>query len=249
MMQTLLIDLGNTRCKWAWHDGRVLQASSVLLHRGQEFPALLTQAFARQPRPDRVYIASVADVARRDMLVHWLREHWSISADLLISPAAGNGLKNAYLEPARLGCDRWAAMVAAFQQARSAVCVVDLGSAITLDVVAASGQHLGGLILPGLHAMGDALTRHTTLDAVDFSQDVSALLATSTQAAMARGITYAVSSLITQLLSDLKQQRQIAAACYLTGGDSTVIAPLLQLPYVIDPDLVLKGLALIAHPT
>lgn len=248
-MQTLLVDLGNSRLKWALHNGQVMQASTVLSHRDQELSVLLTQAWAKLHRPDRILVASVADSVRKDSLAQWVQQHWSITTEFLVSPAQGQGLTNAYQEPVRLGCDRWAAMVAAFHHANSAVCVVDVGSAVTLDVVKDSGQHLGGLILPGVHAMSDALTRHTTLAAVDFTQDISFLLGTSTQAGMARGITYAISSVVQQMLSDLKHSRDITAACYLTGGDSAMIAPLLQIPCVMDADLVLKGLAIIARAT
>lgn len=248
-MQTLLVDLGNSRIKWAMQNGQVMQASTALAHRGQEFSAILAQAWTPLTRPARVVIASVTDPVRQDSLAQWVQQHWSVSAEFVVSPAQGHGLTNAYQEPTRLGCDRWAAMVAAYQHAHSAVCVVDCGSAVTVDVVDATGQHQGGLILPGVHAMSETLTRHTTLAPVDVSNIPPGLLGTSTQAGIARGITFAISSVVQQMMSDLKQTRNMSAVCYLTGGDSAVIAPLLRIPYMMDADLVLKGLAIITHAT
>ena len=60
------------------------------------------------------------------------------------------GLRNGYRDPAQLGVDRWLAMCAAWQQFPGSLCVVDAGTAVTIDVVAADGAHSGGLILPGV---------------------------------------------------------------------------------------------------
>ena len=249
MMQTLLVDLGNSRIKWAMHSRDMLQACSVLTHRDKDLSALLTQAWTPLTRPQRVVIASVADQDRKDQLAQWVQQHWSLSAEFIASPMQGQGLKNSYQEPARLGCDRWAAMLAAYHAAHSAICVVDCGSAVTLDIVDEAGQHLGGLILPGMQAMHAALTRHTALAPVEFSQIPQSLLGTSTQEGIVIGITRAISALVQQTLLDLERRTGVSAACFLTGGDAKVIAPLLQMPYVLDTDLVLKGLAIIVDAT
>jgi len=248
-MQTLLVDFGNSRIKWAIHNTQSLQASAVLTHRQQALPALLAQAWADLPSPQRVVIASVADAERRAQLAQWIQQHWSLDPEFIVSPAHGHGLRNSYQEPAKLGCDRWAAMVAAYHAANAAVCIVDCGSAVTIDVVDASGQHRGGLILPGVHTMQAALTAHTTLAPLDFSQAPGNLLGTSTQEAIACGITHAISALVQQTLAELARSSDIRASCYLTGGDAAIIAPLLALPYVLVPDLVLQGLAHMAHAT
>jgi type III pantothenate kinase len=196
-----------------------------------------------------VVIASVADRVRRDQLAAWVQQHWSLSVEFIVSPAQGQGLKNSYRDPAQLGCDRWAAMVAAYHAAHSAVCVVDCGSAVTIDVVDKAGQHQGGLILPGIQAMHSSLTRHTTLTSVDFSKLTLSILGTSTQEGIICGITHAISSLVQQTLFDLERTTGMTATCYLTGGDAKVIAPLLHVSYVQEADLVLKGLAIMARAT
>ena len=249
MMQTLLVDFGNSRLKWALHDGVRLHPGAALQYRQQDLPALLTQAWSAMAPPQRVVIASVAAAARRNELADWIRQHWSLSAEFIVSPARGQGLTNSYREPASLGCDRWAAMVAAYQMARSAVCVVDCGSAVTVDVVDASGQHLGGLILPGVQAMQAALTERTALAPVDFGQVPQGMLGTSTREGIASGITHAISALVRQTLSELEHSHGVHARGYLTGGDAGLIAPLLQRPFVEVADLVLQGLAIMACDT
>lgn len=249
MMQTLLVDLGNSRIKWAMHNGNGLQSSSVLTHRDRGLPELLAQAWVSLPRPARVVVASVTAQDRKNQLASWVQQHWSLKAEFVVSPAHGYGLQNSYLEPALLGCDRWVAMVAAYHVAHSAVCVVDCGSAVTVDVVDAAGRHQGGLILPGVHAMHAALTQHTALAPIDFSQPPLSLLGTSTQEGIICGITHAISALIHQSVLEFERTNDICVTCFLTGGDAELIAPLLKIQYQLDADLVLKGLAIIAGAT
>ncbi len=249
MMQTLLVDFGNSRIKWALHDGAGQQASSVLIHRQQSLEAVLTQAWASLSPPQRVVIASVADADRKAQLSGWIQQHWSLTPEFIVSPATGQGLTNSYRDPEKLGSDRWAAMVAAYHAAHTAVCVVDCGSAVTIDVVDATGRHQGGMILPGIHTMQAALTAHTALAPVDFSRGPLTLLGTSTQDAIASGITHAISALVQQTLAEQAQTLGTTVICFLTGGDAGIIAPLLPLAYVLEPDLVLQGLAIMAHAT
>ncbi|MBI1425438.1 MAG: type III pantothenate kinase [Gammaproteobacteria bacterium] len=246
-MQTLLVDVGNSRVKWALHDGKALHVSGFT-HRDQDLSSLLTRHWKDLASPQRVIIASVTSEARKQQLADWIRQHWSLSAEFIVSPAQGQGLINRYREPEKLGCDRWAAMVAAYHAAHAAVCVVDCGSAVTLDVVDANGQHLGGLILPGVHTMHTALTAQTALTPVDFSQLPIQILGHSTREGIALGITHAISALVHQTLAEL-QATGVSPRCYLTGGDAALMAPLLQCEHVLEPDLVLQGLAIMAHAT
>jgi type III pantothenate kinase len=249
-MQKLLVDLGNTRMKWAMQNDKQLLAVSVLTHRDRDLPGELTQAWGNLTRPGRVVVASVTDEVRKQQLAQWLQSHWSLAPEFVVSPAQAFGMQNSYREPARLGCDRWAAMLGAYHVSRSAVCVIDCGSAITLDVVDDTGRHLGGLIVPGVQGMLGALTQQTALSPVNLSvSNTPSLLGTSTREGIVYGITRAISALIQQTLFDLKRDTGIAPVCYLTGGDAESIAPLLPIQCVLDADLVLKGLAIMTDAT
>lgn len=71
------------------------------------------------------------------------------------------GVRNGYADYQRLGMDRWLAIIGAYQLARGACLVLDLGTAITADYVNAAGEHLGGYICPGLPLMRGLLRTHT----------------------------------------------------------------------------------------
>lgn len=248
-MSTLLVDLGNSRLKWALASGDSPLNSAGVSYRDQVLDTIFESQWGDLERPARVVVASVADTVARQALLHWLQAHWSLVPELLVSPEQGQGIRNAYTEPARLGCDRWAAMVAAFHLAGSGVCVVDCGTAVTLDVVTVDGQHRGGLILPGLTAMQAGLGQHTSLPTVDFTRTGDALLGVATDEAIGLGIVRAIAALVDQTLAAVTRDYGEDVACYLTGGDAMYIAPHLASPCRQLPDLVLQGLAMIASDT
>ena len=72
-----------------------------------------------------------------------------------------SGVRNGYEEFERLGLDRWLAMLGGFHLAAGACLVLDFGTAVTADFIAADGQHLGGFICPGMPLMRNQLRTHT----------------------------------------------------------------------------------------
>ena len=157
----LLADVGNSRIKWVVDaDGR-WRVRGQMDHGKIGWAELAQQQWGGLPRPARVLIVSVAGPAVRAALTEWVWQAWGIVAEFVFSTPQACGVRNAYAEPARLGADRWVAMIAARDLARQACYVVDCGTALTLDALAADGQHRGGLIVPGIRLMRQALYRDT----------------------------------------------------------------------------------------
>lgn len=249
-MRYLLVDMGNTRLKWAYLVAGELQAGSAVEHRDRELPELLGKAWSDLPAPDAVLVACVAQETKKQVLEAWIRQHWSHDVNFLHSPARANGIVNSYAQPHLLGSDRWAAMVAARAKTSTDICVVNCGSAVTIDVLAQDGQHRGGLILPGLHAMLAALTDRTTLPAVEMPVAGRVIsLASSTREAMRAGAVLAITSVIERTIAGMQQNQHSTVACYLAGGDAPVISANLAVEHQVEPDLVLQGLAIIAQST
>jgi type III pantothenate kinase len=246
-MSTILVDLGNTRLKWARLGSNGMEELSSLVHRDHDLPTELSRHWGALEKASRILVACVAAVPVREQLESWLAQHWNCQVEFLSSPAQGSGLVNSYDTPARLGIDRWAAMVAARRQAESAFYVVDCGSAVTVDVVDAGGHHLGGLIIPGIHSMLESLGRNTPLALKDIEAVDKIGLGTTTQAAVQSGILGAISCLLNQTLMDPALAPETGLRCFLTGGDAQRIAPLLHIPYEYRAYLVLEGLAILAR--
>src|SRR5204863_1090099 len=153
-----LVDIGNTRIKWALYDGERLAQHGSAVHRGAVDAALRAFAAALPRELARVVVANVAG----DALERALRAAvGSRAVDFVATSAERFGVRCAYAEPQRLGVDRWVAVLAAHSLAAGAACVIDAGTAVTFDAVAADGAHLGGLILPGARLLAAALDRNT----------------------------------------------------------------------------------------
>lgn len=247
MSRLLLIDIGNSRIKWAIKHDTEFTPAAARLHRGHKLVDLLEMDFGHLAPPDRIFVSCVASSALRDSLNQWVEEHWQLRPHYLSSSPYEAGVTNAYSQPHTLGSDRWASMIAAYQRAAGAVCVVDAGTALTIDVLRHDGQHLGGLILPGFYALQSTLFMQTTLPAVTFEPiSMHRMLGMSTQECIGLGAQHALAALTVRLFSHLKQDLGGAPPCYLTGGDALVLAAILPVPTQHFPHLVLEGLAVLA---
>ena len=156
--------------------------------------------------------------------------------------------------PGQLGIDRWLAMCAAWQKFSGPLCVVDAGTAVTIDVIAADGAHSGGLILPGIGLMVASLRQETgDLDRVAGPgklQDMAAIrrehrfaLGTDTASAIRLGAVRAIAAVVADCLAMLGGQAD-EAKLVITGGDGERLAELIGVPAAYRPSLVLEGLAL-----
>ena len=243
-MTLLLIDIGNTAIHWAVKEtGQSLSPMQSRVYLKEDLPALSAQLWADLPPVQAIGISSVAGNDINTALQQWVAGQWSVTPQFVTTPAQGNGIQNAYTEPAKLGADRWSAMVGAFQQNKSACCVLDCGTAVTFDVVATNGEHLGGWITPGYRLNQQILSQQTAgirLNGDSAPKDV--FFGCTTQEcidiAWHQGIvSLAQRSLLASGQDDVK--------CYLTGGDAARLQSLLGKEWCYAKDLVLQGLAII----
>ena len=158
-------------------------------------------------------------------------------------------MRTAYRDPAQLGVDRWLAALAAFAAERSAVCVIDAGTALTVDIVDDSGLHLGGLIAPGPELMRESLVRGTAQLASGCIEQVNAF-ADNTADAISLGCGDATRGVLRGVAERLESRAPGERyRWYLTGGAAPLVAALLERQWIQVPDLVLRGLAVVAGAT
>jgi type III pantothenate kinase len=244
--RTLLMDLGNSSLKWAWLEpdglGGVERAQYAGTDGGLELPSSRWQ---EQPRPGRVLICAVAAPEVVKAVRSWIIEYWGLEPEILKAEASALGVTSGYDNPQQLGVDRWIALIGAHHAVTGPACVVDCGTAVTIDVIAGDGQHLGGLILPGIGLMREALKSRTAIPWVE-KGDGEGLLATDTGSAVAAGGLNAVAALVEKILQHSTERLGVRPALLLTGGDATNLQSVLGEPAGSEPDLVMKGMALIA---
>ncbi len=239
----LLIDAGNSRIKWAFADD---QSEPYIVNSHTDL-ASAVKGWKAQSKPVQVWLASVRNKQFNDELSSAIQSLWTLPTNKITSTRQALGVTNAYAEPEQLGCDRWAAMLAAFHQSKTSLVVVNLGTALTIDAIDADGQHLGGLICPGIHLQQAILNKGTNINVTPDgpTHGELKLFAASTAEGISSGSIYALSALIDKAYQN-RLSKDPGTVCYLAGGDAENIADTLQCPCIIEPSLVLKGIALLA---
>jgi type III pantothenate kinase len=246
----LLLDLGNTRLKWAW-----LQATDEASSGAPEMPVSMPVSalvhsddsaswaeLFREPMPQRIWLASVAG-ERTEALRKAIARHWQCQLVNIQTPSQHGRWRNGYAQPQSLGVDRFLGMLGALSIApqSSAHIVVLVGTAMTIDVLAQSGAHLGGLIAPGPSLMRASLNRGTAqlplvaMSALDLGR--------STQTAIAAGCTLACAALIDKIAAQTPQ-----AQLWLCGGAAPELRGALASTHAsYRDDLIMLGLRELAR--
>lgn len=233
------IDVGNSSVKWRLRGSNGAEQSGRFGH--DEVTAGLTRLNSARLAKIRVcsVVASVTEIIRG-----WGEANGKEVRVAAVKDGAG-GIRCGYRDPARLGIDRWLAMLAARQRCQAAILVIDAGTALTADLVDADGFHLGGYIVPGLAAMTKALGDHTWGVRVDRAASASVDPGRATEEAVNHGCLLAALGLVEALLA-----RHGVGSVFLTGGDAEPLARVLRLgdnrqglEIIVAPNLVLDGLS------
>jgi type III pantothenate kinase len=269
----LLLDIGNTRLKWALLAPRatVAQAAArrragfvavgalALDSRRRTLPgrgATLGRFFARLPAAVPLIGCNVAGPAIERQISALARRagreppHWVRSA------ASAAGVRSAYRDPWRLGVDRWVALIGAHATYPGrALCIASVGTALTIDLLDAQGRHHGGLIAPGPTLMIDALLERTAgirrragngAVAGDLGAGRAVFWARDTRGGLRAGARQAVAALIAHAPGAARARLGRRPTLLVTGGGAATVRSLLRSPVRYEPDLVLHGLAVLA---
>lgn len=231
----LLIDAGNSRIKWAFaRDSAWPQRGVVELADTDS----LARQFAALPAPARILVSNVAG----DAVAQQIRAAcaaWQRPLEFVAAQAEQCGVRNCYAQPAQLGSDRWAALIAAWHQMHAACLVVHCGTATTVDALSADGEFRGGLILPGIELMQQSLA--AAASELDTMSGEWRAFPCNTADAMASGAIQATCGAIRAQYELLGR----SGRCLLAGGAADSIASYLGLPHERVDNLVLHGLQII----
>jgi type III pantothenate kinase len=244
-MTLLIVDIGNSRIKWA----RVIRGRRSR-QRGEPLrgtgAATFRSLFGMLPPRTQVLAVNVAGHAVERALLAAARAAKLPTPRFLRSSATAAGLVNGYDDAWRLGADRWAALIGAWHAtaARHALCVVDVGTAMTIDFLDATGHHRGGYIVPG-----PALSVRSLL------QGTSGILRRSrgarprrrgpwprsTLPAIEEGSGEACAAMIRHSHAAARAEFGRASRLVVTGGGAPDVLPRLPAGTLHLPDLVLHG--------
>lgn len=241
----LLVDIGNSRIKWGWWSSGQLHPQGSISEHGPMLEGSLDQAWDKIPNPRRVVVANVGGPSIADRLSSWTRRQWAVVPEFARVEARAFGVQIGYEDPSQLGVDRWLALIAVWNRYKAPACIADCGTAVTIDALASYGEHLGGLIVPGLTLMRQVLIRHTHGIEVNAAGEPQ-MLARNTQDGITAGSLYAVAACIDRVAFALRWRFGDDLRCVITGGDAENVLPLLTHPFERVPDLVLQGLVVVA---
>ncbi len=254
-MILLLIDIGNTRVKWArLIDGRMgKQQAAVHAHWTSEHFARRVIGSGWGGAGNRIVVASVAGDRVNARLRAASRAAGAPEPEFVTSQRSAAGITTDYIDPWRLGVDRFVAAIGAHHLASGqSVCVVNAGTAMTVDLVDGGGRHRGGAIVPGPALMVDSLLANThgiRRRAAGGPGGNECIFARTTRSAIGQGALYASAAVIDRAIEEARVLVGIRPLVLLTGGGSAAIRPLIRNTVVGLPDLVLHGLAVWAKRT
>ena len=243
----VLLDIGNSRVKWACSENGELTHHGAAPRDEKIFETLATAC--QMIKPLRIIASNVAGEAFGQQLQAWSQNQWGISVEYVAVEQGLDGLEIAYEQPQLFGIDRWIALIAARRLYPTApICVIDCGTAVTIDAVDASGKHLGGLIVPGIELMQKSLLQR----AGGISRGVETpstthhtLLGCNTRSGIEQGALYAVAGAITHAHAKIKAQVATPITSLVTGGDAKAVLAEIGGDYQDAPNLLLQGLQIL----
>lgn len=253
----LLIDAGNTRTKWAIMDATGILLQGACTNEALDFTEETASTIANC---SDIYISNVAGTSHA-LKLEKLLQNFNIPLHFIHSGKQACNVINHYENPKALGTDRWAALIAAWQQTKAATVVVNAGTAITIDALLPDDlQHnlahfAGGMILPGIQLMHKSLSAGTA-QLMDIKpdkihhDDTFNVFGLDTATAIQAGITQAAAGAVEKMAAMLYEKNNKLPHVIISGGDAPMIASQINRNVIanllIVDELVLKGLYLLS---
>ena len=239
----LELDCGNSFIKWRVLNGNISVCGGVADTNAALVSAVLAHAALRVRHCRLVSVRSDDETAA---LIAILETSFGVEV-LSAQPArAVAGVRNGYEDFERLGLDRWLALLGGFELAKGACLILDFGTAVTSDFVAADGAHMGGFICPGFPLMRSQLRTHTRRIRYDNVLAEQALHSCtpgrSTAEAVERGCLLMLRGFVMTQLQLAHEYWGDDLVVFLTGGDAGLVADVVPEAKLVQ-DLVFVGLA------
>ncbi len=247
----LVVDVGNTQTHFGAYDGEELvehwRFATVRQSTSDELGAVLRNLLALRALGFEDIDGSIVSST-----VPALRPEWTAMASRylghempVVGPGVRTGMSIRIDNPRELGADRLANAVAAYAAVGGPVIVVDLGTALTFDIVSASGEYVGDIISPGVEISLEALTsRAAALHKIDL-EPPRALIGKGTVEAIRSGVVYGFAALVDGMITRLRAELGQETKTIATGGLADSIVPFCETIDAVDDLLTLKGLRLI----
>ena len=242
----LLLDFGNSRCKWALLDKEQFSDSGAISYAddgGQPQLAAVTQQLPLVGI-NSIHIVSVLGKQLDAQIAKALAPY---DHHFYTSQLSAHGVKLAYADATQYGSDRYVALLAAHQLYGGSKIIIDCGTATTFDAIDDTGQHLGGLIIPGYKAMLNGLSNNTQQLQQGIKHKELHLLAKNTKEALSCGTMLCLRMGVKGIIDKMNDEmRASSPMIVVTGGAQEEVLASIDLELIKEPDLILKGLSMLA---
>lgn len=248
----LCIDIGNTHTHYGVADnGRVLTQHQLptraVDHPADGFGPVLDRLVAAHPALEGAAFCSVVPAASI-LLGRVFEQHRFARPVLQLTPDKRLGVPLNYPKPEEIGQDRLANAAGAQALCGTPAVVIDLGTAVTFDILTRSRGYEGGIIAPGLDVMRRYLHEQTALlPLLDDSLELPGVIGRSTVEAMRIGTVIGLGGMIQALLdavlTEMARRGESLPRVLATGASASLLEKTLRQPFTVVPDLTLRGLA------
>lgn len=241
----VLVEIGNTKVKLAtWFQSEVKTPLSVPVADADAFDQAFTahvDGISATVPPPTIVGSVVPDALKR--VREYVRQRYDRDV-LVVGEKVALPLDVGVDDVKSIGVDRVCAAAAAYDKIENACVVVDIGTAITVDLVDDDGTLIGGAILPGLHLQLRALHEFTAqlpevepaLPELPYGRNTVEAM----QNGVCRGVAGAIRELVEGYASSINRWPQVVA----TGGGLELMSPVLTFVDTMVTDLSLRGLGL-----
>lgn len=234
----VLIDIGNTRTKY----------SIVSDNKNKQMTALSNELFTIDFLNDhfsnafKFIVASVSHNKLTDQLSAWCQIN-KVIYQRVESEIKKNNVITGYQQPKKLGVDRWLALIGAAELSPNKnILIIDAGTATTIDLLAAKGQHQGGWILAGVSTLITSVLAETAQVQANDQEEESIAFGLNTSENVHNAAWAATIGAINLAISQAKQQGFPLDEVIFTGGNGTLLSTLIPQQSKVIDDLVLRGL-------
>lgn len=245
----LAIDIGNTNITLALFDGDAIahrwSVASAVAKNASEFASTLGELFSSAgvgtDRIEGIVACSVVPALNAPV-----REALEGFASVrIVGEDISSGVAAFVEEPSEVGADRLVNAAAGFSIYGEALIIVDLGTAVTFDVVTPEGEYAGGVIAPGIGISAEALSARTALLPRVSPERPSSVIGRNTADCIRSGLYWGFIGLVDGIIERIIAELGYAPRIIATGGAATLITGSSRFVKQYDENLTLKGLKII----
>jgi type III pantothenate kinase len=252
----LAIDVGNTNTviglfkeKKLFRDWRITTRKDTT---ADEFSIIIKSLFAENSIENeeitKVVVSSV--VPETDHIITIFANNYLVNAKVywINSESVREIMPVLYTNPAEVGADRIINGIAAYKKHKSALIVIDFGTATTFDVISSKGEYLGGAISPGIKIASEALfSIASKLPRVELLDPPPNAIGKDTISSIKSGVLYGYASLVDGMVDRIKNEMTETPKVIATGGLSVIMEKISNSIEATDPFLTLEGMLAVSE--